>query len=234
MTIEKAKRAEARLRSSLREAALLRAVAPLVLVAALSCPDATLAFDKQLGVGAGGGYSQLFRSGSSDPLSAHGVGATAHISFGLTDTFGITFAGGMAWFGGYVPVIPASTTDENGDPITEHVNGPEISELTVWDLEIGGLYAIDVSRVVPYFELGAVLARVAEKQAAAEVVDLEVGMRICLGFDYLLLEHMSIGAAVGMDTFFTGQSQYGSRFLFLARLTVVWDLRELGRGDDTE
>jgi hypothetical protein len=205
-----------------------------VLLVSLSHPDTVSAFDKRLGLGAGGGYSQLFRSGATEPLSAYGGGATAQIWFGLTDTFGISITGGMAWFGDYIPVIPTSTFDENDEPITEYMNGPTISRLTVWDLALQGIYAIDVSRVVPYFALGAVVARVAEKQDAAEVVDLDVGLKIDLGFDYLLLEHMTIGAVVGMDTFFTGQSQYGSRFNFLVRFTAVWDLLELGRADDTE
>ena len=146
----------------------------------------------------------------------------------------MSIAGGMAWFGPYTPQIPTETEDENGDPITVYVNGPEITELSVWDLALNLVWAIDVSRVVPFFSLGAVAARVAERQAGAQVTDVDVGLRVDLGFDYELVEHLSLGALAGLDTYFTGKSQYGSSFHFTVRLTVFWDLAELGRGDDSD
>lgn len=201
---------------------------------ALSSPGPAAGFDKRLAIGAGGGYSQLFRRQATDPTSTYGGGAAAHITFGLTDTFGISLGGGMAWFGGYTPAVPMDTVDEDGEPVTVYVKGPETTDLTAWDLALSLIYAIDVTLVVPYLEIGAVAARVAERQDGAEVVDLEVGMRTNMGFDYLLFDHLSLGAAAGIDTYFTGNSGYSSRLNFLVRLTVVWDLGELGSNDDSE
>lgn len=210
------------------------ALTAILATAALSSSGPTVAFDKRLAIGAGGGYSQLVRRQPTDPTSAYGGGAAAHITFGLTDTFGLSLGGAMAWYGGYIPAVPMETVDENGEPTTIYVKGPETSDLTTWDLALSLIYAIDVTRIVPYLEIGAVAVRVAERLDGTEEVDLEVGMRIALGFDYLLLDHLSLGAAGGIDTYFTGTSGYGSRLAFLVRATLVWDLGELGAGDDSE
>jgi len=212
----------------------VRALCLAVVIGAVALPGGARGFDKRLGVGAGGGYSQLFRNQAGDPASAYGGGAVAHLTFGITDTFGVSLAGGMAWFGGYTPTMKMETVDDEGNPTMVRVAGPEVSGLTVWDLALSVIYAIDVSLVVPYLELGAVVARVAEDRDGAEAVDLDVGMRTNLGFDYQLLGHMTLGALAGLDTYFTAQSHYGSAFHFMVRLTVVWDLAELGRDDDNE
>jgi hypothetical protein len=199
-----------------------------VVAAAAALPIAAQAFDQRLGIGVGGDYSQLFRRQATDPLSAYGGGANVYIQYGFTDAFGASVAAGMAWFGGYVPIVPVAAIDENGEQVTVFQRGPQVDDIQLWDLALSLIYAIDVTRVVPYFALGVVSARIAETHAGQSVVDYEIGMRTDLGFDYKLLRHLTLGAAAGMDTYFTDSSGYSSRFEFIVRVTVIWDLCELG------
>jgi hypothetical protein len=205
-----------------------------LLLVAVSLPDTSEAFDKRLALGVGGGYSQLFRAIATDPTSAYGGGGNVHLTYGFDDAFGITAQYRMAWFGSYTPLEPYSTTDEDGEPVVVYQYGQPVSELTVWDAALCLVYAIDVMRAVPYIAVGAVGARIAERRGPADLVDYELGLRTDLGFDFMLLKHMSLGASAGMDTFFTGASGYVSTFSFLVRASLVFDLCELGRGEDTD
>ena len=191
------------------------------------------AFDRQLGVGAGGGFYQLQRRQISDPAAAYGGGTSLRLSYGLNDTFGVAAEIGAAWFGSYTPIVPIDATDEDGNPITTYLRGEPIDSLAVYDLALSLVYAIDVTRAVPYLAVGSISTRVSETRGDADVVDYEVGLRAEIGADITLVEHLTAGVAARLDTYFTDNSAYSGAVSIFLRLSFVWDLAELGHNNQT-
>jgi long-subunit fatty acid transport protein len=90
-------------------------------------------------------------------------------------------------------------------------------------------YNIDVYKIVPYMGLWLVGLRVdqlatiqnasGDAFTKAQVAQLgyDLGGRVSLGVDYDITPHITIGAALAYDWFFTAATGYANRLLLVAR-----------------
>lgn len=209
----------------------------VVVVCACLAPPETLAFDDQLEAGIEGGYANLTRRGGENPPLALGGGGGIRLRYGLTDWLGVVFAGRMTWYGAYRPWYRTTVTDPEdpeAEPVPVVVRGPAIERIQVRSFAFSLMYAFDVMRVVPFFSLGVVSARISEEHGGASVVDHELGLRTDLGADYALLDQLSIGATIGADTFLTDRSGYVSQFDIVVRISFLWEVGIFGRGREAQ
>lgn len=123
---------------------------------------------------------------------AHGVGAAAQVSYGLTDTWALQVLGGV--------------TTQPGEPGTS----------LLWHASAGVVYALDVVRVVPYFEAAVGIAGLATDAGAGP----NLGALVGLGADYEINRRWSVGLGLRYQAYLTDLGRVPVDFTVGPRATV--------------
>lgn len=135
--------------------------------------------------------------------SAHGGGGTLHLGYGITDAVGVQLLAGATAhpLSPVVPDDPSQKMDPGG-------------QLVTWQASAGVVYALDVVRIVPFFEanLGVLgLYRRTDPSPTDKMGKVEhsinVGAALGLGADYLVTRRWAVGIAIRYHAFLTDLSR---------------------------
>lgn len=190
--------------------ALLRLRAlPIVAVASvvMAAPTAVQAEQRDLTVGLQPSYGLTY----IDDRTPSGGGGTLHVSYGITDAVGVQLQGG-------VTAHPLAA-------VMDDMNMLPGGLLLTWQASAGIVYALDIVRIVPFFEanigvLGAWI-RTDDKKLQSSVA---AGASLGLGADYLISRRWAVGVAVRYHAFLTNISQIPIYLTVGPRLTVRFGL----------
>ncbi len=190
--------------------ALLRLRAlPIVALASvvMAAPTAVQAEQRDLTVGLQPSYGLTY----IDDRTPSGGGGTLHVSYGITDAVGVQLQGG-------VTAHPLAA-------VMDDMNMLPGGLLLTWQASAGIVYALDIVRIVPFFEanigvLGAWI-RTDDKKLQSSVA---AGASLGLGADYLISRRWAVGVAVRYHAFLTNISQIPIYLTVGPRLTVRFGL----------
>ena len=130
-----------------------------------------------------------------DQRSPSGGGGNLQLSYGITDAVAIQLHGGVT-----------------AHPLAEDTDRMLAAGLLLtWQASVGVMYALDIVRVVPYFEasvgiLGVTTLPAAKAAAGATAgggTALNAGAEIGLGADYMLNRRWAVGVALRYHAFLT-------------------------------
>ena len=130
-----------------------------------------------------------------DQRSPSGGGGNLQLSYGITDAVAIQLHGGLT-----------------AHPLAEDMEKMlPAGLLMTWHASVGVMYALDIVRVVPYFEASVGLlgvtrlaaAGAAAGTAAGTGTSLNAGAEIGLGADYMLSRRWAVGVALRYHAFLT-------------------------------
>lgn len=127
-----------------------------------------------------------------DDRSPSGGGGTLGIGYGITDAVGVQLHGGAT-------VHPLAG---GPDPQDKTKMRPDATLLT-WHASAGVTYALDIVRIVPFFEasIGVLGTVTLSPQGAQQAVN--AGISLGLGADYLLTRRWAVGVALRYYAFVT-------------------------------
>lgn len=130
---------------------------------------------------------------------ASGGGGSLHLAYGITDAVGVQLLAGASAH----PLSPI----EPEDPSMKATPG---GQLVSWQASAGVVYALDVVRIVPFFEanIGVLgLYRSTDPTGNQKTPTIEhtlnVGASLGLGADYLITRRWSVGVAIRYHAFLT-------------------------------
>lgn len=134
-----------------------------------------------------------------DDRQAHGGGGSLHLSYGITDAVGVQLLAGATAH----PLAPIEPEDPS-------MKGDPGGQLVTWHASAGVFYALDVVRIVPFFEanigvLGLYRSTNPTVTGKAPTIEnaINVGASLGLGADYLITRRWSVGVAVRYHAFLT-------------------------------
>lgn len=161
-----------------------------------------------------------------------GGGFRAHSVYGLTDSFGISLEGGRSWYQGYsVELAKAGDqmdTDSGEDESEEDTEQKEQERSSfskkrsrTSSLSLSVVYALDVMRAMPFLSIGVTSFRIEDETDDKRTVDYEIGLRFCIGVEYMLSERFALGVLGGYDRFVTDTHDYKGDISLTARISFV-------------
>ena len=212
----------------------------VVFAAALLLPRQLPAFEKSLRVGANIGYSANGRREALPPDTVHGAAFGFFLTYGITDSIGVSIDGSLDWHPAYrvytLGEVPAPDATGPDDLVVGHVADYQVTRSYLSELALSVVYVIDVMDLLPFLLLGVSGARqdrIAKREAEkGTLIEYQggyvVGVRFGLGFDYMLLEQLGLGAQLASDIFLTNQIEFKGRLTVLARVTLVFDVSNFG------
>lgn len=179
--------APARPRSSGRAGRALAAGAAGLALAAVAAaclqPRRALAEQRELQLGLQPVYGLTY----IDKRTPSGGGGNLQLSYGITDAVGIQLHGGL--------------TDH---PLAEDKEEMlAAGTLLTWHASLGIVYALDIVRIVPFFEASIGLLGVTTMVNGAAKTSLNAGAELGLGADYMLNRRWAVGVAVRYHAFLT-------------------------------
>lgn len=122
-----------------------------------------------------------------DQRSPSGGGGNLQLSYGITDAVGIQLHGGLT-----------------AHPLAEDMDKMlPAGLLLTWHASVGVMYALDIVRVVPYFEASVGILGVTTRTTAGAGTSLNAGAEIGLGADYMLNRRWAVGVALRYHAFLT-------------------------------
>jgi outer membrane protein W len=122
-----------------------------------------------------------------DQRSPSGGGGNLQLSYGITDAVAIQLHGGLT----------AHPLDADPDKMLA------AGLLMTWQGSVGVMYALDIVRVVPYFEASVGVLGVTTRTAMNTKTVINAGAEIGLGADYMLNRRWAVGVAVRYHAFLT-------------------------------
>lgn len=149
------------------------------------------------------GVQPLYGLTYLEDRSAHGGGGTLQLGYGITDAVGVQLLAGATVhpLAAIVPDDPTQKMDPGG-------------QLVTWQASAGVVYALDVVRIVPFFEasIGVLgLYRRTDPGPTEKAGKLEhainVGAALGLGADYLITRRWAVGVAIRYHAFLTDLSR---------------------------
>jgi hypothetical protein len=229
-----------------------RAAAALsVFFASWMISSTAFAVGKNLVLGVDGQYSLLGRRADTGVGSLHGGAAGVHISYSFTDTWRLSLSGDHAFYQSYM-TQPQTAVEGNGETDTNG-NGQDgedivdgnveqdqpsvsVSAVQLSSLALSVEYLVDIMRVMPFFAIGIIATRTYERvetagdeeTAIVGTASYDIGYRISLGFDYMLLGYLGLGAVLVSDNYITESSAYLGKLSILLRVTFCLDMGRFG------
>ena len=123
-----------------------------------------------------------------DQRSPSGGGGNLQLSYGITDAVAVQLHGGLTAH----PLV----ADPDNKMLVDGL-------LMTWQASAGVVYALDIVRVVPYFEASVGVLGVTTRTAMMTKTTLNAGAAIGLGADYMLNRRWAVGVAVRYHAFLT-------------------------------
>lgn len=119
-----------------------------------------------------------------DERSPSGGGGILHLGYGITDALSVQIQGGLT----------AHPLAESMDEM--HMKTLPAGTLLTWQASAGVAYALDIVRIVPFFEASlGVLGTLKRTKEGAERT-LNAGVSLGLGADYLITRRWAVGVAI--------------------------------------
>ena len=122
-----------------------------------------------------------------DQRAPSGGGANLQFSYGITDAVAVQLQGGLT----------AHPVDANPDKMLA------AGLLMTWQGSVGFMYALDIVRIVPYFEASIGILGVTTRTVMSTKTALNAGAELGLGADYMLNRRWAVGVAVRYHAFLT-------------------------------
>ncbi len=122
-----------------------------------------------------------------DQRAPSGGGGNLQMSYGITDAVGVQLQGGLT-------AHPLAANKEK--MLAEGL-------LLTWQASAGVVYALDIVRIVPYFEASLGVLGATTRTAMGAKTAINVGAEIGLGADYMLNRRWAVGVAVRYHAFLT-------------------------------
>lgn len=149
------------------------------------------------------GLQPLYGLTYLDDRQAHGGGGVLHAAYGITDAVGVQLMAGASAH----PLSPI----EPDDPTQKMDPG---GQLVTWQASAGVVYALDVVRIVPFFEASLGVLGVyrrtdpgpTDKMGKIEH-SINAGAALGLGADYLVTRRLAVGVAIRYHAFLTDLSR---------------------------
>jgi opacity protein-like surface antigen len=145
------------------------------------------------------GLQPLYGLTYLDARQASGGGGNLHLGYGITDAVGVQILAGASGH----PLSPIEPEDAS-------MKGDPGGQLVTWHAAAGVVYALDVVRIVPFFEanIGVLgLYRSTNPTGNQKTPTIEhainVGASLGLGADYLITRRWSVGVAIRYHAFLT-------------------------------
>jgi hypothetical protein len=155
----------------------------------LAIPANARAEQRELAIGVQPAYGLTY----IDERSPSGGGGIAHLSYGITDAVGIQLQGGAT-------VHPLSA-------LMDDMHMLPAGLLTTWQASAGVVYALDIVRVVPFFEASVGILGTLMQTDAGIQRTLDAGISLGLGADYLITRRWAVGVAIRYHAFLTDPSK---------------------------
>ena len=194
----------------------------LLLLFLYSLPSRTFAgeFQDTLQIGIHAGYSGTYIAPSVSPNIFNGVAVGAQVVFGINDFVGIAWDAAFDWHPSYREYLYEEYQNDDGNLSMEWQPGPRIDRYFVSTTALSLVYAIDVSRVVPYLTAGVSGARVDRDLDGVHEAQYALGVRLGGGFDYYFSK-FTLGGGVTYDKYLYGNTDHDARALFLLRISYL-------------
>jgi hypothetical protein len=181
----------------------MRPFAALALVLGLLLlPSSARAFERSQGFGLESGLAVLSVNGESPEF---GVAWGLHYTLALTDQFDFTAELG----GAQVDLDP-----------TVAAGAPTDRPATLWNLDAGLLYKLDIVQFVPYF--GALAGGYVLTGGSLPSALPLPGVEVAAGADYLLSRRWAVGLAIREHLLFTDLGTYPTYLTVTARAEWTW------------
>ncbi len=213
----------------------------LIIALAMILPQTSRAFEKSLRIGVNGGYGASARREDTPPGTIHGTAFGIFLVYGISSSWGISIESNLDW---HSPsriykrgVVPASDPTGPQDSELGHVGDYDVTRSYLSGITLSAVYAIDVSDIFPFFLLGVtgvrqdrIIEREIENGLLIEYQGAyALGLRFGIGFDYMLLKSLGLGAVLSSDIFLTDATDFKGRLTVLARITLVFDVSNFGK-----
>ena len=158
-----------------------------------------------------------------------------HSIYGFTDSLGISVEVGRTWYQSYSVESPKAgdqtDTDEgDGKEVSEEGDDENEEEKTeivskrrpeTTSLGLSIVYTLDVMRAMPFLSVGMAYVRIEEGMNEGQRVDYELGLRFCIGVEYMMSDRFALGVLGGYDRYITDTYEYGGRMAVVARISFV-------------
>ena len=159
-------------------------------------PSRALAYEDQVGLAAGLGYSLL---ASDTTLPMHGVAARVGASLGVGDTFELRLNGAYAFHFGDEPMHRAALAFE-------------------------AVYLVDILEVVPFLGLGIGGILSVHERMTGALLRGDFELHAVLGFDWLLSREFSIGLEARPTFLLTALSEDPIWITITARAQLLFEI----------
>jgi hypothetical protein len=126
-----------------------------------------------------------------DERSPSGGGGILHASYGLTDAVSLQIMGGAT-----AHPLAAVMDDMTMKTLPA-------GTLLTWQVSAGVAYALDIVRIVPFFEASLGVLGTYTRTSAGVQSKLNAGAAIGLGADYLISRRWAVGVAIRYHAFLT-------------------------------
>lgn len=180
-----------------------------------------LDFARSLQAGGHIGYSATYTDAGTKPTSFNGAAFGFQLVLGLTETVGLSLEGSFDWHKNYKECSKKEVTDDDGELSLEWTPTADISRYFVSTAALSFVYIIDVTRLIPYFSIGPAGIRVDKTIDGRHDATYGFGIRASGGID-LLFERFSVGLGVASDSYPVGNTDHGTRILFLLRISSLF------------
>ncbi len=174
-----------------------------------------------LHLGAHVGYSGTYADTSKYPNIFNGAAFGLQGMYGFNESVALLLEGTFDWHAKYTSYVKDEVTNEDKEVSMEWVAKSAVEHyyLTTWALSI--VYAVDVTRVVPYLLAGTVGMRMDRTVDGVHDAAFGFGLRLGGGFDYCF-ERLTIGAGITSDRYYVGNSDQERRILFFLRVSSLF------------
>ena len=123
-----------------------------------------------------------------DQRTPSGGGGFAHLAYGITDAVGIQLTGGL-------------TAHPLGAALDDNMMPLPTGSLLTWSATAGIVYALDIVRIVPFFEAGLGVLGTITRTDSGVSQSIGASAALGLGADYLLTRRVAIGVVMRYHAF---------------------------------
>lgn len=176
---------------------------------------------RSLQVGAHVGYSGTYIDPVNFPNVFNGAAFGVQVVLGLTEWLALSWESAFDWHPDYQNYLKEEVEDEDGKVSMEWVANAMVEHYYVSTTALSIVYALDVTRVLPYFSAGPAGVRVDKTTAGLHAATHGFGMRVGGGFDYSF-KQFTLGAGITSDRFFVGNTDHDRRILFFVRVSSLF------------
>lgn len=146
-----------------------------------------------------------------DDRIAWGGGGGIDASYGVTDNLAVRVTG----------AVTEHLLDPKRDPTTMKLTAPG-GPVTAYHAGAGITYAVDILRLVPYFDVSVGLLGLVQPTDKGPKPTFDFGVEIGLGVDYLINRRVAVGFVVRYHAYLTSITQIPVYMYAGPRVAIHW------------